>query len=73
MIFTVDSKEGSRKVTGRAYPASHELENLISVAAVDANGLLAESSNYGSTNVDLAAPRVHILAPRYQSRMDMAH
>ena len=61
--FTVHSKEGSRQVTGRAYPASHELDNLISVAAVDSNGDLAEFSNYGSTNVDLGAPGVHILAP----------
>ncbi len=42
------------------YPASYDLDNIISVTFVDANGLLSVKSNYGATSVDLAAPGVHI-------------
>ena len=42
------------------YPASYKIENIISVAAVDARGELADFSNYGATTVHLAAPGVNI-------------
>ncbi|MDY6994811.1 MAG: S8 family serine peptidase, partial [Pseudomonadota bacterium] len=42
------------------YPASYELDNIISVAATDHNDVLAQFSNYGLTSVDLAAPGVQI-------------
>ncbi len=44
------------------YPASYDLDNLVAVAAVDANDRLAGFSNYGRTSVDLAAPGVNILS-----------
>jgi subtilisin family serine protease len=44
------------------YPASYDLENIISVAATDHNDNLASFSNYGSTSVDVAAPGVNILS-----------
>ena len=40
------------------YPANHP--TVVSVAAIDAQGELAEFSNYGATSVDLAAPGVGI-------------
>ena len=43
-------------ITGRVYPASHDIENIISVASIDSRGLLVENSNFGSATVDLAAP-----------------
>jgi subtilisin family serine protease len=45
-----------------AYPASYDLPNVISVAAIDHNDQLADFSNYGATTVDLAAPGVDILS-----------
>jgi subtilisin family serine protease len=42
------------------YPASFDLANVISVAAVDRQGNLAGFSNYGATSVHLAAPGVSI-------------
>lgn len=45
-----------------SYPASYNLDNVISVAAVDRYGNLASFSNYGATSVDLAAPGVSILS-----------
>jgi len=45
-----------------SYPASYDISNVVSVAAVDHNGNLATFSNYGATTVDLAAPGVNILS-----------
>lgn len=42
------------------FPASYDLANTISVAAVDRRGQLAAFSNYGKSSVDLAAPGVSI-------------
>ncbi len=44
------------------YPASYNLDNIISVAATDINGNLASFSSYGITTVDIAAPGVSILS-----------
>lgn len=42
------------------YPASFNLPNILSVAAIDNRGSLASFSNYGTTSVDVAAPGVSI-------------
>jgi subtilisin family serine protease len=51
------------------YPCNYPAANLICVAATDENDVLASFSNYGTTNVDLAAPGVEILStwPAYDS------
>lgn len=38
------------------YPASYQLDNIITVASTSKNNVLSTFSNYGATNVDLAAP-----------------
>lgn len=38
------------------YPASYNLANIVSVAAISSTGGLASFSNYGATSVDIAAP-----------------
>jgi thermitase len=43
-----------------AYPAGYKIENIISVAAIDMRGNLADFSNFGATTVHLAAPGVGI-------------
>ena len=43
------------------YPASYELNNIISVTAHDQNDNLASFSDYGTNSVDIAAPGVDIL------------
>ena len=45
-----------------SYPASYELDNVISVAATDNQDHLAVFSNYGKTKVHVAAPGVKILS-----------
>ncbi|MGI6415159.1 MAG: S8 family serine peptidase [Thermoguttaceae bacterium] len=44
------------------YPASYDLDNIVAVAAVDDTDALASFSNYGATQVDLAAPGVDVLS-----------
>jgi subtilisin family serine protease len=44
------------------YPASYNLDNIISVAATDRYDQLAYFSNYGATTVDLGAPGVDVLS-----------
>lgn len=44
------------------YPANYEVENVISVAAIDRNGNLANFSCFGASTVDLGAPGVAILS-----------
>lgn len=45
-----------------SYPASYDLDNIVSVAATDNNDLLATFSNFGAVSVDLGAPGVAILS-----------
>ncbi len=44
------------------YPASYDLPNIISVAALDRNDELASFSNYGARRVHIAAPGAEILS-----------
>ena len=48
--------------TSPAYPASFDIDNIISVGASDSSDNLAGFSNYGSSRVDLAAPGLNILS-----------
>lgn len=52
-----DSNDNDRRPT---YPSNYQLDNIISVAAVDRLDNLAVFSNYGQTSVHLGAPGVEI-------------
>lgn len=54
--------ESNNNDTSPSYPASYNLDNIVSVAAVDNRGNLASFSNFGATSVDIAAPGVNILS-----------
>ncbi|HEX8322689.1 MAG TPA: S8 family peptidase [Tepidisphaeraceae bacterium] len=45
-----------------SYPASYDLPNIVSVAAVSDDGELSYFSNYGESSVDLAAPGERVLS-----------
>lgn len=47
------------------YPASYDLQNVISVAATNNDDELASFSHYGLTTVDLGAPGVNIYSTLY--------
>lgn len=49
-----------------SYPANYNVENVISVAALDRDGNLASFSNYGAQTVDIAAPGVNIASTHLQ-------
>jgi subtilisin family serine protease len=53
---------GTNNDVSPSYPSSFNLDNIVAVAATDANDKLAGFSNYGATAVDLAAPGVNILS-----------
>jgi hypothetical protein len=42
------------------YPAAYACENLLTVGSIDSAGIIADSSNYSATKVDLFAPGVGI-------------
>lgn len=49
-------------LAARSYPASFDLDGIVSVAATDHSDALASFSNYGRDTVDVAAPGVDIVS-----------
>lgn len=45
-----------------SYPASYDVDNIISVAAIDNAGRMASFSNYGRNKVHIGAPGVNVLS-----------
>ena len=63
MLFVVAAgNDGANMDRSPSYPASYDLENIISVANLNYDGTLHSSSNYGSASVDIAAPGSYILS-----------
>jgi len=63
MLFVAAAgNSGSDNDAKPIYPANFQLDNLISVTFIDANGNLTKQSNYGKTTVDFAAPGNDILS-----------
>lgn len=63
MLFVVAAGNDARNTDiSPSYPAAYDLPNIISVANISYDGRLHESSNYGATSVDLAAPGAYILS-----------
>jgi subtilisin family serine protease len=53
---------GSDNDTTPSYPSSYDLQNVLSVAALNNQGNMADFSNYGVKSVDVAAPGESILS-----------
>lgn len=53
---------GDDNDTTATYPASFDLPNILSVAAINSQGALADFSNYGATSVDISAPGEDVLS-----------
>jgi len=64
ILFIASAGNGGRDNEGDRpnFPASYDLPNLISVAALGQNGELADFSNFGRYTVSLAAPGVDIFS-----------
>lgn len=54
--------ESNNNDANASYPASYDVPNIISVAAIDNKGRMASFSNYGKTKVHVAAPGVDIMS-----------
>lgn len=53
---------GTNNDTSPSFPASYDLDNVISVAATDHDDAMASFSNFGMVSVDVAAPGVSVLS-----------
>ncbi len=60
LFVSAAGNSGSDNDITPMYPASFELDNMISVTFINAFGTLTDESNYGASSVDLAAPGVDI-------------
>lgn len=62
LFIAAAGNTGTNNNRNPVYPASLELDNVISVTYVNAFGKLARLSNYGDNTVDIAAPGDNILS-----------
>ena len=63
MLFVVAAGNDSRNIDiSASYPASYDLENLISVGNLNYDGTLHYTSNHGVNSVDIVAPGTYILS-----------
>lgn len=62
LFIAAAGNQGINNDTNHSFPANYNVQNVISVAAIDNNGNLANFSNYGANKVHIAAPGVNILS-----------
>lgn len=62
LFIAAAGNDGRNTDVSPNYPSGYELDNVLSVAAIDRDGFLASFSNFGKETVDLAAPGVSILS-----------
>ncbi|MCB0325194.1 MAG: S8 family serine peptidase [Bdellovibrionales bacterium] len=63
ILFVVAAgNSGADNDASPTYPANYDLDNIVTVGALDHNGNLASFSNFGATSVHVAAPGVDILS-----------
>jgi thermitase len=62
LFVAAAGNDSSNNDTTPSYPSSYDVANIISVAAVDNRGELADFSNFGNKTVHIAAPGVNIIS-----------
>jgi len=62
LFVAAAGNESNDNDANASYPASYQLDNVLSVAATDNRDQIANFSNYGRTKVHVAAPGVKILS-----------
>ncbi len=63
IIFTAAAGNSTTDIDAKpSYPASYDLPNIVSVAAITAQNALATFSSYGKNSVHIAAPGQNILS-----------
>lgn len=66
-VAAAGNEERDNDALPRYYPASYDLDNIVSVAATTHTDELVSYSNFGATNVDLAAPGINIYSTDFVS------
>lgn len=62
LFVAAAGNESNNNDSNPSYPASYQVPNVLSVAAVDNKGNLASFSNYGKNSVHVGAPGVNIVS-----------
>lgn len=62
LFVAAAGNDGTDNTTKPHYPSNYTLDNVVSVAATDNQGVLARFSNYSLKDVHVAAPGVNILS-----------
>lgn len=60
LFVAAAGNESNNNDSSASYPASYDIQNIISVAAVNNTGAKADFSNYGKRTVHIGAPGVNI-------------
>jgi subtilisin family serine protease len=60
LFVAAAGNEANNNDSSPTYPASYQVDNIVSVAALDPTGMVADFSNIGKTSVHIAAPGVDI-------------
>ncbi len=62
LFVAAAGNESNNNDANPSYPASYQVPNILSVAAVDNRGQIASFSNYGKNSVHVGAPGVNIVS-----------
>ena len=62
LFVAAAGNESNNNDASPTYPSGYEVDNVLSVAAIDNRGGLASFSNYGARTVHVAAPGVNIVS-----------
>jgi subtilisin family serine protease len=62
LFVAAAGNESNNNDSSPSYPASYQVPNVLSVAAVDNKGQIASFSNYGKNSVHVGAPGVNIVS-----------
>ena len=73
LVVASAGNESSDNELVHMYPANYALDNVISVAAVDNLGELADFSNYSKTKVHIGAPGVNIMSTYFDPKAPLAY
>lgn len=64
IVVAAAGNDGSSRVS---YPGSSDLENVLTVGSIDANGEMSSFSNYNSSSVDVFAPGRNIISTSFET------
>jgi thermitase len=62
VFIAAAGNDSSNNDTYPSYPASYDVDNVVSVAAIDNRGKIASFSNFGKKTVHVAAPGVNVFS-----------